>query len=279
VEGRGARAGERLNAAQSLLQYGYLLLFAFVLAEQAGLPVPAVPILLGVGALTGSGRMSMTLAFAAALAASLPPDVVWYELGRRRGGRVLAILCRISLEPDSCVRNTENLFLRRGRGALLVAKFFPGLSTVAPPLAGMVGIARWQFLVLDIAAAILWAGTWMTLGYIFSDALELVASWAGRLGNSLGLVVGVALAGYVAYKFIQRRRFLRSLRVARITPEELRRRLDVGDEPLAIIDTRSALDVNAEPYAIPGALWIPAEDISRRQAELPRGRELVLYCS
>ena len=268
-----------MSELETLLKYGYLLLFAFVLAEQSGLPVPAVPVLLGVGALTGAGRMSMTLAFAAALAASLPPDVVWYELGRRRGARVLAILCRISLEPDSCVRNTENLFMRRGRGALLIAKFFPGFSTVAPPLAGMVGIARWQFLVLDIAAAILWAGTWMTLGYIFSDALDLVASWAGRLGNSLGVGIGVALGGYVAYKFIQRRRFIRSLRVARITPEELKRRLDVGDEMLGIIDTRSALQVNAEPYAVPGALWIPAEEISRRQAELPRGRELVLYCS
>jgi membrane protein DedA with SNARE-associated domain len=268
-----------MSSVESLLQYGSLLLFAFVLAEQAGLPIPAVPVLLGVGALTGAGRMSMTLAFAAALAASLPPDVIWYELGRQRGGRVLASLCRISLEPDSCVRNTENLFLRRGRGALFIAKFFPGLSTVAPPLAGMVGIARWQFLVLDIAAAILWAGTWMTLGYIFSDALEVVASWAGRLGNSLGVVIGAALAGYVLYKFVQRRRFIRSLRVARITPEELKRRLDVGDETLAIIDTRSALDVHAEPFAVPGALWIPAEDVSRRQTELPRGRELVLYCS
>jgi membrane protein DedA with SNARE-associated domain len=268
-----------MNAVESLVQYGYLLLFGFVLAEQAGLPVPAVPVLLGVGALTGAGRMSMTLAFAAALAASLPPDVVWYELGRRRGGRVLRVLCRISLEPDSCVRRTENLFMRRGRGALLVAKFFPGLSTVAPPLAGMVGIARWQFLLLDIAAAILWAGTWMTLGYVFSDALELVASRAGRLGNSLVVVVGAALAGYVGLKFVQRQRFLRSLRIARIAPEELKRRLDIGDETFAIVDTRSALDVNAEPHAIPGALWIPAEDISRRQDELPRGRELILYCS
>jgi len=268
-----------MNAVESLVQYGYLVLFGFVLAEQAGLPVPAVPVLLGVGALTGAGRMSMTLAFAAALAASLPPDVVWYELGRRRGGRVLRVLCRISLEPDSCVRRTENLFMRRGRGALLVAKFFPGLSTVAPPLAGMVGIARWQFLLLDIAAAILWAGTWMTLGYVFSDALELVASRAGRLGNSLVVVVGAALAGYVGLKFVQRQRFLRSLRIARIAPEELKRRLDIGDETFAIVDTRSALDVNAEPHAIPGALWIPAEDISRRQDELPRGRELILYCS
>jgi membrane protein DedA with SNARE-associated domain len=267
------------DTLQHLAQWGYILLFGFVLAEQAGLPIPAVPVLLGVGALTGSGRMSLTLAFAAAIAASLPPDLIWYELGRRRGTRVLALLCRISLEPDSCVRRTENLFLQRGRGALLIAKFFPGFSTVAPPLAGMVGIARWQFIALDTAAAVLWAGTWMLLGYIFSDALELVAARVGLLGNWTALLVATALAGYVVVKFVQRRRFLHSLRIARITPEELKRRLDLGDPTLAVVDTRSALAVAAEPYTIPGALWIPAEDIERRRAELPRGRELVLYCS
>src|SRR5438552_6548004 len=192
-----------------LSQYGYLVLFAFVLAEQIGLPIPAVPVLLGVGALTGAGRMSLALAFGAVLAASLPPDLVWYELGRRRGSRVLGLLCRISLEPDSCVRRTENLFMQRGRKALVIAKFVPGLSTVAPPLAGMVGIARWQFIGLDIAGAIVWGGAWMGLGYVFSDALELVAARAERLGKWGGLVVGVALARYVLIKFVQRRRLRR----------------------------------------------------------------------
>jgi membrane protein DedA with SNARE-associated domain len=267
------------DTVQGLLQYGYLILFVFVLVEQVGLPVPAVPVLLGVGALAGAGRMSLLPAFGAALAASLPPDLVWYELGRRRGSRVLSLLCRISLEPDSCVRRTENLFMRRGRKTLLIAKFLPGLSTVAPPLAGMVGIARSQFLALDIGAAILWAGAWMGLGWAFSDALELVAARAAYLGNWLGIVVGAALAGYVLIKLVQRRRFLRSLRIARITPEELKSRLDLGDETLAVVDTRSALDVTAAPYAIPGALWIAAEDIDRRHDEVPRGREIVLYCS
>ena len=267
------------DTVQALIDYGYVLLFAFVLAEQVGLPVPAVPVLLGVGALSGAGRMSLPLAFAAAIAASLPPDVVWYELGRRRGARVLALLCRISLEPDSCVRRTENLFMQRGRGALLVAKFFPGLSTVAPPLAGMVGIARWQFIALDVAATVLWAGAWIGLGYVFSDALELVAARAGRFGHSIGVVVAVALAAYVGFKFFQRQRFLRSLRIARISPEDLKRRIEAGDPSLAVVDTRSLLDVTAAPYAIPGALWIAAEDIDRRRAELPIGREIILYCS
>jgi membrane protein DedA with SNARE-associated domain len=223
--------------------------------------------------------LSGAWALGAALAASLPADVVWYELGRRRGARVLAVLCRISLEPDSCVRRTENLFMRRGRAALLVAKFFPGLSTVAPPLAGMVGVARWQFIALDVAAAVLWAGAWMSLGYVFSDALDLVASSASRLGNSVLVLVGTALAVYIVVKFVQRQRFLRGLRIARITAEELRRRLELADETLAVVDTRSALDVEATPYGVPGALWIPAEEIERRHAEVPRGREIVLYCS
>jgi membrane protein DedA with SNARE-associated domain len=262
-----------------LVAYGYLLLFVFVLAEQVGLPVPAVPVLLGVGALAGAGHMSATLALGATLVASLLPDLVWYELGRRRGIGVLGLLCRLSLEPDSCVRRTQNLFMQRGRKALVIAKFLPGLSTVAPPLAGIVGIARWQFILLDVLAAILWAGTWMSLGWVFSDVLELVAARAARLGHWLGAVVTVALGGYVATKFIQRQRFLRSLRIARITPEELKRRLDSGDATFAVVDTRSALDVTALPHAIPGALWIAAEDIDRRQGELPRDREIVLYCS
>lgn len=266
------------DTVQVLSQYGYALLFVVVLAEQVGLPIPAVPVLLGVGALSGAGRMSALLAFAAALAASLPPDVVWYELGRRRGSRVLGVLCRISLEPDSCVRRTENLFLRRGRSALLIAKFVPGLSTVAPPLAGMVGIARWQFVLIDTAAAALWAGAWMGLGYAFSDALELAAAQAARVGHSLAAVVGTALAAYVLLKFWQRQRFLRSLRIARITPIELRRRLDDGDA-VAIVDTRSPIDVDATPHTIPGARWIGAEDIDRRHDELPRDRDVVLYCS
>jgi len=143
----------------------------------------------------------------------------------------------------------------------------------------MVGIARWQFIVLDIAARHPVSRHVDGLGYVFSDALGLVASRAGHLGNWIVIVVGAALASYVVIKFVQRRRFLRSLRTARITPEELKGRLDIGDETLAVVDTRSVLDVNAAPYAIPGALWIVAEEIERRHDELPRGREIVLYCS
>lgn len=255
------------------------MLFAFVLAEQIGLPIPAVPLLLGVGAFAGTGHMSALAGLATALAASMPPDVVWYELGRARGKRVLDVICRLSLEPDSCVRRTENLFMTRGRWALLVAKFLPGLSTIAPPLAGIVGLSRASFLVLDIMGALLWAGTWITLGYLSSSALAPLLALAGRVGH-WGLLAGaVALAGYIMVKYVLRRRFLRSLRVARIEPAELKRRLDAADPDLIVIDTRSALDVGAAPTKIPGALWIPAEAIEGRRGEIPLDRKVVLYCS
>lgn len=262
-----------------LVQHGYVMLYAFVLAEQIGLPIPAVPILLGVGALAGGGKMSLAVALGVVLAASLPADLVWYELGRRRGPRVLARICAISLEPDWCVHRTETMFVRLGRKLLLVAKFVPGLSALASPLAGSAGVPRWQFVLLDIAGALLWAGTWMGLGYAFTDALDVMAGWVARLGGYALLLAGVALAGWVAYKYAARRRIFRDLRMARITPEELRRRLDAGDAGLAIIDTRSALDVKNVPYLIRGAIWIEADEVARRRAELPLDREIVLYCT
>lgn len=262
-----------------LLQYGYVILYACVLAEQIGLPVPAVPVLLGMGALAGAGEMSLPLALGVVLAASLPPDLVWYELGRRRGPRVLARICAISLEPDWCVRRTESMFIRFGRKLLLVAKFLPGLSAVASPLAGSAGVARWQFVLLDVTGALLWAGTWMGIGYAFSEALDVVAGWVARLGGYALLLAGAALAAYVVLKYAKRQRIFRELRMARITPEELRRRIEAGDGGLAIIDTRSALDVRAVPFLIPGAIRIDADEVERRHAELPKDREIVLYCT
>lgn len=257
----------------------YLVLFVFVLAEQIGLPIPSVPLLLGVGAFAGTGRMSVVGALATALAASLPPDLVWYELGRRRGRRVLDVLCRLTLEPDSCIRRTENLFMRQGRWALLVAKFVPGLSTIAPPLAGVVGLARTPFVSLDILGALIWAGTWIAIGWLSSGAIAPLLELGARVGH-WGLAAGaLALAVYVAGKLVRRRLFLRSLRVARIEPRELKERLDAGDPDLVVIDTRSALDVAVELRKIPGAFWIPAESIEQRTGQIPIDRKVVLYCS
>lgn len=263
----------------SLLErYSALILPALVVAEQVGVPLPAVPGLLVVGALAAKGRVNLMLVIGAVAAAALIVDLIWHELGRRRGARVLSGLCRLSLEPDLCVRRTENLFLRFGVRALLVAKFLPGFTTVMPPLAGVFGVSRLRFALYDLAGVILWAGLWTAIGYAFSDAIEEVALRVSALGRTAGLVVATMLIGYVLLKYLRRQLLLRRLRIARISPENLKQKLDAGEDVL-ILDLRTALDVAATPYAIPSSRSITAEALDERLADIPRDRELILYCS
>jgi membrane protein DedA with SNARE-associated domain len=263
---------------QFLIQHGYTVLFIGVLAEQLGAPVPAVPLLLAAGALAGLGQLNLASALALAVIASLLSDTLWYQLGRRRGSQVLNWLCRISLEPDSCVRRTENLFARHGARSLLIAKFVPGLSTVAPPLAGIFGMRLTRFLLFDGLGAILWTGVFAGLGYLFSDQFEQVLGYTERFGAGLGGLLGGGLAAYIAWKFFHRQRFLRRLRIARISPEELKRKLDAGEEVL-IVDLRHSLDFEAEPRFIPSAMRVAPEELDERHQELPRDRDIILYCT
>lgn len=266
------------EALQFLLRHGYVVLFAVVLGEQLGLPLLGAPVLLTAGALAAAGRSSLPLVLLLALAACLIGDSVWYELGRRRGASVLTLLCRISLEPDSCVRRTEEVFARHGARVLLVAKFMPGLNTVAPPLSGVIGMRPSRFLRWDAAGALLWAGTYIGLGYLFSTQLEQIALALSRLGTGAGVLIGMTLGGYISWKYLQRRRFIRSLRVARITPEELMARMTAGD-PIFIVDLRSAIHAQSVGMQIPGALHVHPEELDRRHPEIAKDREIVLYCS
>ena len=261
-----------------LERYSVVIVPALAIFEQVGIPLPAVPALLATGALAASGRVSIALVIGAIVVVTLPVDLVWYELGRRRGSRVLSGLCRLTLEPDVCIRRTENLFLRFGVRTLLVSKFLPGMTTVLPPLAGVFGVSRLQFALYDVAGSVLWAGVWMGLGFVFSDAIEQVILRVASLGRSAGLVVAAALILYILVKYLRRQLFLRRLRMAQIPPEELRRKIDAGED-VTVIDLRNALDVTATPYAIPGSRWIPAELLDDNLADIPRDRELVLYCS
>jgi membrane protein DedA with SNARE-associated domain len=266
------------DSIQLLERYSVVILPALVVAEQIGIPLPAVPALLGVGALAAKGRVNLLLVLGALAAAALSVDLVWYELGRRRGAPVLSGLCRLSLEPDTCVRRTGNLFIRYGARVMLVSKFLPGLTTVMPPLAGIFGVPRARFVAYELGGVWLWAGLWAGIGYAFSEAIEVVAVRVAALGRVAGLGIVAALTGYVLLKYLRRRLFLRSLRTARISPEDLKRRLDAGED-IAIIDLRTALDVASAPYAIPGSRWIPAEELDEHRSEIPGDREVVLYCS
>ena len=263
------------QAADFLIRHGYALLFGWVLLEQMGLPIPAIPLLIAAGALARAGKMNLTFAVALAFVALILADLFWYALGRYRGVRILKLLCRISLEPDSCVRRTENLFVRRGVHALLVAKFVPGLNTAAPSLAGIFRMPVRRFMIYDSLGALFWVVTVTSLGLMFSNQLEQIAL---RWGGWLVAVLAGGLAAYVLWKFIQRRRFLRRLRIARITPKELMDKL-TAKENISIVDLRQPMDIEAFPQMIPGALRIAMEEIEARHGEIPRDRDVVLYCS
>jgi len=266
------------HAIAFLVRHGYALLFSIVLAEELGLPLPALPLLMAAGALAGAGRLSFGIALAVATAASLGGDLVWYEAGRRRGASVLNLLCRISLEPDSCVRKTEDVFGRYGARALLIAKFVPGLGTVAPPLAGIFQMKRLRFLSFDALGSLIWAGSYMTLGYAFRHSLATLARHVARTGGTLAAVVGLGAFAYVAWKYVQRRRFLADLRVARITPEELNARLAAGED-VVIVDLRHSMDFEADPRTLPRSMRLTAEELESRHQEIPRDRDVVLYCT
>jgi membrane protein DedA with SNARE-associated domain len=274
-EGPGPRLEETL---QFLIRHGYLVLFLFVFAEQIGLPLPALPILLGAGALARTGQIDYPTAIVVAVAASLLSDLIWYEVGRRRGGSVLRWLCKISLEPDSCVRTTEGMFARYGARSLIVAKFVPGLNTVAPPMSGIFGMRLWRFLLFDTIGALIWVVAFTLLGYVFSNQLERIVSALAQAGGLFVAVLIVPLVAYIGVRFAERRRVLRDLSIARITPEELNRRIESGED-IAVVDLRHPMEFAADPTTIPGALHVPAEELDERYDELPVGREIVLFCT
>ena len=203
------------ESLQLLERYSVVILPMLVVAEQIGIPLPAVPALLGVGALAASGRASVPFVMAAIMVVALTIDLGWYELGRRRGAAVLARLCRLSPEPHRVVRETENIFARFGDRGMLIAKFVPGLTTVMPPLAGFFAVGRLRFVFYDLVGVLLWAGTWIGLGYVFTDGISLLAAELARVERALGLLVAAGLIGYVLVKYLRRRPARRAPRSAR----------------------------------------------------------------
>jgi membrane protein DedA with SNARE-associated domain len=254
------------------------VLFLIVLAEQLGLPLPAVPVLLAMGALVGAGRFSFATVLAISVGACLVADFAWYRVGRWRGAKVLNWLCRISLEPDSCVRTAENRLASGGARALLVAKFLPGFSTAAPPVAGLIGMRVSRFLLWDGLGSVLWSATYIALGWLFSDQLERVMRAVADVGGRAFFVAAAALAAYLAFKAVQRRRFLREIGLDRITPEELNQRLAAGED-IVVIDLRHAAEFEEDPKSLPRAVRIAPEAIERSIGSIPADREVVLFCT
>ncbi|HEX4756728.1 MAG TPA: VTT domain-containing protein [Terracidiphilus sp.] len=261
-----------------LLMYGYLLLFAWVLVEQFGIPLPATPVLLAAGALSAEHQISFPLALLAGIAAALVADSCWFFIGRRYGHHVLRILCKLSLEPTTCVRKTQDSFGRRRGTTLMFAKFVPALATLAPPVAGENGMSYGAFLFFDGIGATLWVGALLALGRFFGDLLNhdtRVLDWAGRFSGAL-LFLGIV--GFFVARILRRRIVLKELSASRLEPEELKRQLDAG-EPVFIVDLRHPLEILPDPFTLPGALHLSPDALTSRHIEIPRDRDIVLFCT
>ena len=259
-------------------RHGYALLFFWVLAEQSAIPLPSVPLLLAAGTLIRTGRLHAALAIACCVVGALLADTIWFQLGRRRGRQVLRLLCRVSLEPDSCVRQTENTFVKFGMRSLLISKFIPGLNAVAAPLVGNSKSSYWRFLVFDGAGSSIWSATYLTVGYLFSEELERMVAYASRMGSGLLLLVVALFALWIGRKFIQRRRFIRQLDIARIKPEELRDRMNAGEE-FTVIDVRNPQEWGQSEVMLPGAIRLPMDELDKSLARIPKNKPVVAYCT
>jgi len=261
-----------------MVRYGTLVLFAVVFIEQLGLPLPSPPFLLAAGALAGKGEMHGLVALVVATLAAILADIIWFHLGRVRGSRVLKLLCRISLETDSCVRRTEDVFVRHGVRGLVTAKFLPGLGTLMPPLAGMFHVKFRRFLLFDGLGSLLYVGCFIALGFWFSSQLQQLVDGLERLGRSAVVLLASLLVAYIAFRWIQRQRALRRMRMARITPEELRQKQENGEE-VFIVDLRSQAAIQSDPSLIPGARHLLGDEMENWLHEIPRDRDVILYCS
>jgi membrane protein DedA with SNARE-associated domain/rhodanese-related sulfurtransferase len=261
-----------------ITQYGLALVFANVLIQQLGLPIPVLPTLIVAGALAADGKLSAAQIFAVAFAACAISDASWYAAGRRYGRRVMTLLCRISLSPDSCVHQSEVQFHRWGGLSLVLAKFFPGLSMIMPSLAGATRRRFGSFAVLDGMGAATWVGVAIGLGMLFHHGIVHLIGRLEEFGAIAIGVIGILLAGYTAIKWRQRRRFYNSLRMARITVDDLHRLIVEGRRPL-IVDLRTSLARDEDSHFIPGALMADFAEADQWLDQVPRDREVIFYCT
>jgi membrane protein DedA with SNARE-associated domain/rhodanese-related sulfurtransferase len=265
-------------AVDFFIQYGYAILFFWVLAEQLGMPIPSAPLLISAGTLTATHKLSLPLAVLSVVAASLISDTIWYRLGKRFGGTVVKLVCRMSMEASTCVRRTEDYFTKHGPASLLLAKFIPGLGTVAAPIAGQTSMSYRTFAAYDTAGILLWSLGYMLAGRFFGDILKKhpeVLAWVGHFAFTL---FALAVLGMLAHRIYRQQAFLKQVRTARLEPDELKRMLDSGN-PVFIVDLRHPLDYLPDPRVLPGAVRLTPDKLVELSDTIPRDRDIVLYCT
>ena len=263
--------------ATLIAQYGLVVVFLVMLLDQAGFPIPAFPAFMVAAALGAGGRYGLEGIVIAGIAGSLIADIAWFLASRRYGRKLLALLCRISLSPNSCVRQTENMYVRVGTPLLLFAKFVPGLGIVSVSLAAITGVNAFVFFVLDTMGAAFFVAAAVLLGVLFKKVIFAVITRLAELG-ALGLALAIAaIVAYVFVRWWQRQLFIRQLRMDRISVEELTDLIDRGEAPV-ILDVRPDL-VRYEEGIIPGAVFAHPLDAQNTLSEFPKDIEVVVYCS
>ncbi len=270
-------------AVQFFVHYAYAILFGWVLVEQMGVPIPSIPLLLTAGTLSATHQVQSSLALGSVVAACLLADSIWYMLGRRFGGQVLRLLCRLSLEASTCVAKTEGYFHRRGPVTLLFAKFIPGLSTLAAPIAGQTGMPYARFVLWDLAGSIVWAEAYLLAGRFFGDFVKRSERLIHLLSHFAFGIFALLVLGFLCWRVWKNRKFLLEMRELRMEPDELATLIQdaelQGNTPPFVVDLRHPMDILTDPRVIPGAVRIAPSEIVTQSDELPRDRDVVLYCT
>lgn len=262
-----------------LVQHDFLLIFIVTLAARIGAPVPAAPLLVVAGGLAAAGRISAASLVTSAVLANVLGDALWFIAGRNYGHRVLRLLCRVSLSPDVCVRQSESLIARWGGSSLLAAKFLPGISVVAAPMAGALGMGWRRFIAYDAVAGLVWSLCFLGLGLVFSDQIQDVLDALSNAGLIALAAIGALLLMLVGNRWWRRRRMARLQgEIERISVEDAASLIDQDMAP-QFIDVRSDAGRAADPRTLPGALNIPLPRLAEYADQLPDDRLLVLYCN
>jgi len=267
-----------MPALEFFLHYRYLILFGWVLGEQLGVPVPSVPLIITAGTLAATHRMNWEASLALIVLASVIGDSFWYALGKRYGSSILQLLCRLSFNSNTCVAKTEGYFEKQGPMTLVISKFVPGLNTVAPPIAGEMGMPFGRFLIYDLGGILLWAGAALGAGYFFGDLARRSSVLLGVLAHFAFWIFVISVVGYMTVRYVQQRRFLKYVRENRMEIDDLKAMIDAGKKPF-IVDLRHPLDYLPDPRVLPGAVRIGPADLAAHREVIPRDRDVILYCT
>jgi len=270
-----------MNDLLSLISHhGYLLLAIVCFAEAVGLPLPAALAILTAGAVAAYGDLHLYLVFGIAVLSLLSGDVVLYFMGRVSGWTLLGFLCRLSANPETCILRSAEYFYRRGKQTLLFAKFIPGINAMSPPLAGSMKMRLGDFLQYDSLGAALYVGAYSVAGYLFSDALRAITRGLRSAGFAAEVIFGVGLVAYAVYRIWVYRKYRLLDVVPRIPAEELARKLaSDAAQNMLIADVRSHGYYDADSERIAGSIRIEPNNLIEEVKNLPKDREIYLYCT